>query len=153
MKYLLIFIILLAGCRCPKPIATVEKETVTITETVRDTVVKIQPDASHIRALLECDDERQVIIRELQELQAGNHVRPPQIVIRENVLTATAEVDSFEVYLKWKQRDRQTDVIKTETVTVNELTGWQWFQIWAGRIAFALALIWIFYKRFKTYLK
>lgn len=140
---------LVAGCCSNKPITVTEKVTVTETEYIRDTVVMVQPDASMIRALLECDENRNVVVKQLLEWQTGKHVQPPQIVIRENVITATAKVDSFGIYMSWKQREKQTDTEKTVPVITNELTGWQWFQVWWGRIAFVLVAIWIIYKRFK----
>jgi hypothetical protein len=36
---------------------------------------------------------------------------------------------------------------------LNELTGWQWSQIYTGRIVCVFILIWIFHKQFKTDLK
>ena len=131
--------LMIAGCRTAKPVTITERETVTITETVRDTVVTVEPDASMMRALLECDENRNVVVRELLEWQSGKHIQPPQVIIRDNVMTVVAEVDSFGIYVSWKERETLVENVRTvtETVTTNELTGWQWLQVWVGRIALA----------------
>jgi len=144
MRYfrIIITVSLLAGCCGSKTLPVTEKEIVTVIETLRDTTVTVQQDASMIQALLECDENRNVVIRELTELRSGLHVKPPQLIIRDNILTATATVDSFGIYVSWKEREKHLENVRTVTVTEvrNELTGWQWFQIWFGRIA-ALIII------------
>ena len=142
MKNLLIIltISLFASCRCNKP-AVSEKETITVRETIRDTTVIVEPDVSMLQALLECDENRNVVIRQLTELQSGVRLKPPQMTMRNNVLTVVAQVDSFGVYVAWKERE--TEKVRTVTVTekVNELTTWQWFQVWLGRILAAWLII------------
>ncbi len=104
-------------------------DSVVIRETVRDTVVMIQADSSLIRALVECDSLGQAHVRQLLEYQAGERLKPPQIVIRDNVLTATAEIDSLAIYMQLK--DRYKEAVRREIVTVtqyvetNKLTWWQ----------------------------
>ena len=136
-KYLFIALITLfvTGCKCAKPVVVSETETVTITETLRDTTIIIERDASMMQALLECDENNNVIVRELFEWQSGKHIAPPRLIIRDNIVTVTAEVDSFAVYIAWKQREKVTANTNTIVIKENELTGWQWFQVWAGRIA------------------
>ena len=148
MRYIILFIISLMafGCGSGKPIVIAEKETVTITETVRDTVVMVEPDASMVRALLDCDENRNVVVRELLEWQSGKHARAPTIEVRNNVITAVAQVDSFEIYLSWKEREKVVERLVTEPLYINELSGWQWFQIWLGRIAGLWLLIWFLLK-------
>ena len=133
--------LLIVGCRGSKPVVITERETVTITEILRDTVVTVEPDASMMRALLECDENRNVVVRELLEWQSGKHIQPPQVIIRDNVMTVVAEVDSFAIFINWKEREKLIENVQTVTVETNLLTGWQWFQIWAGRIAMMIIVI------------
>lgn len=45
--------------------------------------------------------------------------------------------------------DTKEETDKTVTITkveyINELTGWQWFQIWTGRILLGILTLWIVY--------
>lgn len=125
-----------------------------IRETVRDTIVRIQADSSMLRALVECDSLGQVRMRELLEYHAGERVRPPKVTIRDNVLTASAEVDSISVYMTLKDRYEShrgvTETIVTQIVEVNRLTWWQ--QLWIGigkSIALGLVIL-AAYKLFKS---
>ena len=156
MKNITVLILTLLVCSCcgSKLAVTGAKETVTVVETLRDTVVMVETDASMVSALLECDENRNVVIRELLELRSGKHVRPPQMVIRDNVITATAVVDSFDIYLSWKEREKHVESIRTVTVKSNELTGWQWFQVWTGRILSLLFFVAaVFLRRLKIQIK
>jgi hypothetical protein len=137
----LLLIMLLTSSCCTSKQAIAEKETVTVTEILRDTTVIIQPDASMTQALLECDENRNIVIRQLTELQSGLHLQPPRLELRNNVLTATAQVDSFAIYITWKEREKRVENVRTVTETTNRLTGWQWFQVWLGRIAMLILTV------------
>ena len=148
MKNITVLTLTLLVCSCcgSKPVVTGTKETVTLVETLRDTVVMIETDASMVSALLECDENRNIVIRELLELQSGIHIKPPQMVIRDNIITVTAAVDSFEIYITWKEREKRVESVQTITVVKNELTGWQWFQVWLGRLGIVAAVAAVFYR-------
>jgi hypothetical protein len=86
------------------------------------------PDRSLVKALLECDSIGQVRIRQLLEYHAGNKLKPPQLSLNDNVLTAISETDSLLIYLtlKYRYNTKQSELKKTETVFVEkELTWWQ----------------------------
>lgn len=128
---------------------TAATDTVTVTERVRDTVVVIERDQSMIRALLECDSLGQVQMRRLLEYQAGTRLKPPDIEVRDNVLTATAQADSMAIYLTLKDRiERHASTRKElQVVEVNRLNTWQrtWMRI--GQISAALLIL---FRVFKT---
>lgn len=134
MIYLLAALLLiLTGCGSHKMVAaSTDRQTsdsVVIRETVRDTVVTVEADSALIRALVECDSLGQAHVRQLLEYQAGDRLKPPRVVIRDNVLTATARIDSLAIYMQLK--DRYQEAVKREIVTVtqyvetNKLTWWQ----------------------------
>lgn len=114
-----------------------------------DTVVVLERDQSMIRALLECDSVGQVQMRKLLEYQAGNRLKPPDIEVHNNVLTATAQADSMAIYLTLKDRiERHTSTHKElQVVEVNRLNTWQrtWMRI--GQVS---ALLLILFGVFKT---
>lgn len=128
---------------------TAATDTVTVTEQVRDTVVVLERDQSMIRALLECDSVGQVQMRKLLEYQARNRLKPPDIEVHNNVLTATAQADSMAIYLTLKDRiERHTSTHKElQVVEVNRLNTWQrtWMRI--GQVS---ALLLILFGVFKT---
>ena len=128
---------------------TAATATVIVTEQVRDTVVVVERDQSMIRALLECDSVGQVQMRRLMEYQAGNRLRPPDIKVRNNVLTATAQADSMAIYLTLKDRiERHTSTRKElQIVEVNRLNTWQRTWMCVGQIS---ALLLILFGVFKT---
>jgi hypothetical protein len=76
----------------------------------------------------------------------------------EGGIKASADCDSLTVlvdelrteifHLNAEKTDFKTELVETKTVEVNRLTGWQWFQIWTGRIAMMLAGVWLAYKVF-----
>ncbi len=121
-----------------------------VVETLRDTVVRIEADSSLLRALVECDSLGQAHLRALLDYQAGERLNPPQVAIRDNVLTATAEVDSLSIYLRLKdryeerfRRDQERETVYVET---HKLT---WFQTLFYRLGLVLttaAVGWTIYQ-------
>jgi hypothetical protein len=153
---IILFIIAsLSSCRTPKIITETVTVRETVTETVHDTTIVVEKDNSAIRALLECDEERNVLVKKLVDVRAGERVHPPALKIEDNILTAECEVDSFTIYLAWKDRFVETDTIKHTVLPptiVKEPSGWQWFQIWLGRILVAVAIIFVALKAKKIIL-
>ncbi len=111
MAALLVLLVTLAGCAArPRMTVSNEKRTtdsVVIREVLRDTVVTVEADSSLVRALVECDSLGRARLRELREYRAGTRLPPPKVSIEDNVLTATASIDSMEIYLTLKERYRQ----------------------------------------------
>ena len=72
------------------------------------------------------------------------------MAIRDNVLTATAAVDSMAIYLTLKDRFTESTKIErevvTQTVEVNRLTWWQTLWMRAGQILTAAAALLIGWK-------
>jgi hypothetical protein len=107
MKKLILLSVLalmLASCRSVQPVQ-VERETttITITETIRDSIVYTRPDSASIRALLACDSLGNVYMQQIVELKAGQHVRPRTRIV-DNVIVMHCDVDSMAVYISWKER-------------------------------------------------
>ncbi len=121
-----------------------------IRETVRDTVVNVQADSASIKALLSCDSVGNVLLKQIAAYEAGMHVQPPQIDIRDNVLTAMARVDSFGIYMTFRERYvERTDFTESrekEIVYVNRLTGWQKFRIRLANVVLVVVPVYIVFK-------
>lgn len=124
--------------------------TETILEIVNDTVVKVQPDSASIKALLECDSVGNVLLKRIAEYEAGKHVNPPKLDIQDNVLTAMVKVDSFGIFMTFRERYvERTDFMESqerEIVYVNRLTGWQKFRVRLGDFVLIGVPIYVVFK-------
>ena len=131
---------ILQGC-CPKfyPHTTENTERiVTVTETVRDTVIQVRPDSSIVQALIRCDSTGRARLEEIQTLRQSERFRQT-ISLQDNRLTSKAVIDSMGIYLTYKDRYREEQKVQTiETVIekeVNILRWWQKALTWAGVIS------------------
>ena len=136
------------GC-CPKlyPHTTENTERiVTVTETVRDTVIQVRPDSSIVQALIRCDSTGRARLEEIQTLKQSERLRQT-ISLQKNRLTAKATVDSMGIYLTNKDRYREEQKVQTiETIIekeVNILRWWQKALMWAGVIAIVALIVFI----------
>ena len=133
------------GC-CPKlyPHATETTERiVTVTETIRDTVIQVRPDSSIVQALIRCDSTGRAKLEEIQTLRQSERLRQT-ISLQNDRLTSKAVIDSMGIYLTYKDRYREEQNVQTiETVIekeVNVLRWWQKALMWAGVISTILLL-------------
>lgn len=125
------------GC-CPKlyPHKTETTEhVVTITETIRDTVIRVQPDSSIVQALIMCDSTGRARLEEIRTLKESARVQQT-LNLKDNKLTAMAVVDSMGIYLTYKERYKEEQKVQVvESVIekeVNVLKWWQKALMWVG---------------------
>ena len=154
MKQIIIPIVALAtisGC-CPRlyPHKTESTEhNVTITETIKDTVIQVQPDSSIVQALIRCDSTGRARLEEICTLKESARVRQT-LALKDNRLTAKAVVDSMEIYLTYKERYREEQKVKVvETVIekeVNVLKWWQKALMWMGAVSTLIFLTSLVFK-------
>ena len=133
MKRIIIPIVALAtfcGC-CPKlyPHKTENTEhTVTITETIIDTVIQIQPDSSIVQALIMCDSTGRARLEEIRTLKESARIQQT-LSLKDNKLTAKAVVDSMGIFLTYKERYREEQKVQVvETVIEKEVNVLKWWQ-------------------------
>ena len=142
MRYGIIFLAALAAVSCcPKlyPHKTDNTERiVTVTETVRDTVIQVQPDSSIVEALIRCDSTGRARLEEIQTLRQSARVQQA-LALKDNRLTSKAVVDSMGIYLTYKNWYKEEQKVQTiETVIekeVNILHWWQKSLMWAGVVS------------------
>ena len=142
MRYEIIFLAALAAVSCcPKlyPHKTENTERiVTVTETVQDTVIQVQPDSSIVEALIKCDSTGRARLEEIQTLRQSARVQQT-LSLKDNRLTSKAVVDSMGIYLTYKDRYREEQKVQTiETVVekeVNILHWWQKTLMWMGVVS------------------
>jgi hypothetical protein len=133
---LFLALVLLASCNSSKPALTENKtQTITITETVHDTVFKIEKDSSSYNALLQCQNGI-VMIKDVTQAETGRRLKSPRVRVENNKLSVDCEINKQELYAFWKSKQVKEVEFKTINTTkfVNQLTFWQKLQIWLGRI-------------------
>ena len=147
MRYGIIFLAALAAVSCcPKlyPHKTDNTERiVTVTETVRDTVIQVQPDSSIVEALIRCDSTGRARLEEIQTLRQSARVQQT-LALKDNRFTSKAVVDSMGIYLTYKDRYREEQKVQTiETVIEKEINVLHWWQkvlMWTGAVSTLLLL-------------
>lgn len=133
MRRIIIPIVALAtfcGC-CPKlyPHKTENTEhTVVVTETIRDTIIQVQPDSSIVQALIQCDSTGRARLEEIRTLKESARVQQT-LALKDNRLTAKAVVDSMGIFLTYKERYREDQKVQVvETVIEKEVNVLKWWQ-------------------------
>lgn len=138
----LLIILIVISCRSPKPVENENKvQTITITETLHDTVFKIAKDSSSYNALLDCINGK-VVLKNVIQAEPGRTLKSPRVRLDNNKLSVDCDLKEQELYAFWKSKQVKDVQEKTITITkfVNYLTFWQKVQIWLGRI-FLLVLV------------
>ena len=141
----------------------VTEKTESVTETIRDTVIMVQPDSSIIQALIQCDSTGRARLQEIKalkesvRLQQTISIEPEPKPYKPAVITVKATIDSMGIYLSYKERYKETAQIqKIETVIekeVNVLKWWQKLFIWLGSISTILIILTLVYALVKLMAK
>jgi hypothetical protein len=151
--FLFFSVLVLVSCSSPKPVLSEEKaKTITITETLHDTVFKIEKDSSSYRALLECQNGK-VILKNVIQAEPGRSLKSPRVRVDNNKLSVDCELNKQELYAFWKSKQVKEMEFKTIRITeyTNVLTFWQKVQIWLGRLLLLVLLFLITRFLYKIY--
>jgi predicted component of type VI protein secretion system len=144
-------LVVLASCGSSKPATTENKtQTITLKETVHDTVFKIEKDSSSYLALLECQQGK-VVLKNIVQSEPGRTLKSPRVQVVDNALRVDCEARAQELLAHYKNTHTANDLTITKTITieVNKLTFWQQLQLWGFRIYTGLTLlfaIWVYVK-------
>ena len=141
----------------------VTEKTESVIETIRDTVIMVQPDSSILQALIQCDSTGRARLQEINALKESARLQqtismePEPQPYKPTVITVKATVDSMGIYLTYKERYKETAQIqKIETVIekeVNVLKWWQKLFIWLGSISTILIILTLVYALVKLMVK
>ena len=141
----------------------VTEKTESVTETIRDTVIMVQPDSSIMQALIQCDSTGRARLQEINALKESARLQqtismePEPKPYKPAVITVKATVDSMGIYLTYKERYKETAQIqKIETIIekeVNVLKWWQKLFIWLGSISTILIILTLVYALVKLMVK
>ena len=116
-----------------------------IVEKWHDSIIKVPADSSWFMALLACDSTGNVYMRQIEGYKAGIHSGIPQVSVKNNYIIVRTVINEFEVFVRWREKEVYQR-LKTSQVYVkitNILTGWQWFQLWSGRIALIVIVLFV----------
>ena len=167
-NFTLIIILLslfVSSCKTIKPTHTdtqVHRDTTIIKKivTVRDTVIKLEPDKSALVALLQCDSTSKVVISGLiSEITGLRNAKLPSISINDNVLVAECECDTVSIRLPLIEyytqeisrieNQQQEKIIEIKKVYIR---GFFWWAGLVSTILLALFIVFLVFK-YKTNLK
>ncbi len=153
-QYLIIILIGLLFCSCktaqvipPKPVLLQTSERVT----TRLKPVTVSPDSAYIAALFECDSSRQVVLRQLAEAKSKGV--NSDYTFSDGLLKYSAKIVHDTIYVPvtdsslYKEIPVPYAVLRPE---VNKISGWQWVQIYAGRLLLGALLLFGVYKLVKS---
>lgn len=134
----------LASCASPKPVVLENTTVVTEVITERDTVLTVKPDSTFYNAYIECVNGKPVVLNPKISTPSGSLKSPKVVLDDSGNLSVNCETEILE--LKAKLRDKEKLIQKEVQVPVivpTELSSWQHFQIWTGRILalFLLAVL------------
>lgn len=126
--FVFVLTMLLVSCGSTKPVV-VKNETSTIktiTETVHDTIFKIEKDSSYYQALLDCQDGK-VVVKNVTQSEPGRNLKSPKVRIENNKLEVDCEARAQQLFAQWKSLHETEIVYVTKEVPVitNHLTWWQ----------------------------
>ena len=120
----------------------------------RDSLVpfEVPSDNSSAQFLIDCQNKNAKLLQMLA-YKPGEHLAAPRVEIRDNVLYVNCDATEWQHFVKVRSSELYRDVYKAKTYVkiTNVLTGWQWFQIWTGRIVLIMALIYIAWRVFAFY--
>lgn len=147
--FVILVLVLFGSISCTRKAVPASSDTIISTvvhERIKDTTIYLT-DSSYFYAYLWCDSVGEVRVREIEAYYAGRVVEVPKVVVRNNYLKAECKVDSAAVYLAMKLSDttRYEAISRTIVQERNYLTGWQWAQVWWGRIAAILVALVVSY--------
>lgn len=141
----------------------VTEKTESVTETIRDTVIMVQPDSSIMQALIQCDSTGRARLQEIKALKESARMQqtismePEPQPYKPTVITVKATVDSMGIYLSYKERYKETaEIQKIETIIekeVNVLKWWQKLFIWLGSVSTILIILTLVYALVKLMVK
>jgi len=147
----LIIALLAAGCakKTAPSVNTLESKRVTITP--REVPVTIKADSSQAAFKLDVKPDGKIEANKIISV-AGNRAAEPWVEV-DTAGVLRVKCPCLEVTENVTVTDTKEETNKTTTITkveyTNVLTGWQWFQVWTGRIVAGLIFLWLVFRQIK----
>jgi hypothetical protein len=139
---LLAVLLFMTSCKSKQVIATdITKDSIVIT--AKDTTFVVSKDSSSYVADLVTDSVGKISIKDVVSIVPGRKLHVPKVTIKNNKIQVDCYAEAEFMFASWKEtfikhyREKQLPVI------TNELNWWQKTQIYIGRTALALLLLWL----------
>ena len=137
------------ACRSNSPVVTVPVETQTI---IRDRLVEVSipADSAIMTAYLECDSNYNVLLRRFDEQKSAKMATSLDFDTGGKLSYQVVRVRDT-VYIPARDSIVYKEIAfpVSVPVEVNRLTGFQHFQIWAGRFLLAIVVMCFIFKRLR----
>lgn len=150
IMFVLFFVVLattLVACKSASVVPPTTTETITtktVKEIIRDTIFLTKKDSSYYKAYIECVNGKPVISKPKMETRKGNHLQPPKVDLKDNVLTINCFAEAQKLFYQWKDiyiKEHQQIIQKVPYPVPADLSWWQQIQIVLGRIFLFLAVL------------
>lgn len=143
--FLIVTLILVSSCCNQKHIADQNTQFIEklVTEQVHDTVFVIKADTSHFTADLIVSDSGKISLS-TTNITPGEYVRAPKVIIRNNRLSVDCTAEAQRLFKQWKSKhvfETKTRVFTKTKLVEKDLSLWQNFEIWTGRIGLLVCLL------------
>ncbi|WP_162799907.1 hypothetical protein [Pedobacter jeongneungensis] len=153
----LIVLCLQVACRSRQVATNEVSKTKTVTRIQRDTIIKTDPDSSFYKAWIDCINGKPVLKPSSEIKKAGNYLHVPNVKIEGNELNVDCYAVAQNLFKTWQQQyieERETATIIRPPIEVEKpLTWWQNLQIYLGRAALLLSVVYLVYRLIKQKLK
>ncbi len=153
----LIVLCLQVACRS-RQVATNEVLRIkTVTQVQRDTIIQTDPDSSFYQAWIDCISGKPVLRVDSETKKAGNYLNVPTVKMEGNELKVDCYATAQKLFRTWQQQ--YIEELRTETIirppieVIRPLTLWQNLQIYLGRGALVLGMVYLIYRLIKQKLK
>lgn len=130
---------------CKSKSAFIEKTIAldSIVETAKDTIVNVPKDSSSYVAELGTNDKGDIVIKQVNEAKSGRKLTAPKVTIRNNLLEVDCVAEAEALFFSWKEKFIKSYREHQKPIITNVLNWWQKTQIYIGRTALAIFLLWL----------
>ncbi|WP_344849636.1 hypothetical protein [Pedobacter jeongneungensis] len=153
----LIVLCLQMACRTRQVATNEVSKTKTVIRIQRDTILKTDPDSSFYKAWIDCINGKPVLKPNSETKKAGNYLHVPNVKIEGNDLSVDCYAVAQKLFKTWQQEYiEEHETVSTIRYPINvskPLTWWQKIQIYLGRIALLLSVVYLVYRLIKQKLK
>ncbi|MFK7099471.1 hypothetical protein V3471_00550 [Flavobacterium oreochromis] len=152
----LVMLGLLFSCKTAKPIEQ-EQNQKTIETIVKDTVIEVQADSTFYKALIECQNNKPVLIE--KDLANVKPIFKEPLKIRtklvNGMLTVDCKKEAQKLFLQWKEKHISETKIKTVVLPPKlikkPLTWWETLWCSLGKFFTSVFCLWLIYKIVKLW--